>query len=292
MKPHMRPLPLSCLLGCLTLFFSCVKPKIYKAELAARSAAEAREKVLLRELGGRKEETAVLTKQVGELNRTIGTQENEISNLRTELSNRTQSLGASTNKLATEKADLEKELNAKNILLNKREESLSRVREGQAKRKKIVSDIDSALAGVYAPFAETGVTIVAENETVFLTLPDKALFDANGLSISTSGKNLLMPLAEFLATRPSLDIDVVAYTDNSLPPKEKTLKDTWDWSLQRATNLTRLLIREFNTNANQLTPVGRGEFYPLTSNETAEGRQKNRRTVIVVRPQLPAVPSE
>jgi chemotaxis protein MotB len=52
----------------------------------------------------------------------------------------------------------------------------------------------------------------------------------------------------------------------------------------------RLLVRDFNVNANQLTPVGKGEFYPLTSNATAEGRQKNRRTVLVLRPVLPAVP--
>ncbi|MCK6694482.1 MAG: hypothetical protein L6Q97_20590 [Thermoanaerobaculia bacterium] len=52
----------------------------------------------------------------------------------------------------------------------------------------------------------------------------------------------------------------------------------------------RLLIRDFNINANQLTPVAKGEFYPLTSNETAEGRQRNRRTVFVIYPSLPKVP--
>ena len=51
-----------------------------------------------------------------------------------------------------------------------------------------------------------------------------------------------------------------------------------------------MLIRDFNVNANQLTPIGKGEFYPITSNETPDGRQKNRRTVVVLRPVLPAVP--
>ncbi len=270
---------------------SCVKPKIYKAELSARSAAEAREKVIEKELGDRKNEASTLIKQVGELNRTIGVQENEIGSLRTELSNRTQMMGASSSKLANEKADLERELASKNNLLNNREEALLRIREAQAMRKKMVGDIDAALANAYAPFVESGVTVTIIDETVLLTLPDQALFDDKALNISASGKELLMPLAEFLAARPSLDVDVVAYTDNILPPKEKSLKDTWDWSLQRATNLIRLLIREFNINANQLTPVGRGEFYPVTSNETLEGRQKNRRTVVVLRPALPALPN-
>ncbi|MEI6410943.1 MAG: OmpA family protein, partial [Bacteroidota bacterium] len=137
-----------------------------------------------------------------------------------------------------------------------------------------------------------GASIAIEDETVQLTLPDKSLFETTGLNVSAAGKNLLTPLANFLAERPELDIDVVAYTDNVLPKDNKSLKDTWDWSLQRATNIVRLLIREYNVNANQLTPVGRGEFYPVTSNETADGRQQNRRTVVVFRPVLAVVPSE
>lgn len=290
MKPTMRSQLFLYLIASF-LTASCVKPKIYKAELSARSAAEAREKVLVKELSDRKSETSTLIKQVGELNRTIGVQENEIGSLRTELSNRTEMMGASSSKLANEKADLERELASKNNLLNNREEALLRIQEAQAARKKMVGDIDVALANAYAPFVESGVTVTIDNETVLLTLPDKALFDDKALNISASGKDLLMPLAEFLAARPNLDVHVVAYTDNIIPPKEKSLKDTWDWSLQRATNLIRLLIREFNINANQLTPVGCGEFYPVTSNETLEGRQKNRRTVVVLRPALPAIPN-
>jgi chemotaxis protein MotB len=269
---------------------ACVKPRIYKAELAARSAAEAREKVLVKELLDRKNEAVSLIKQVGDLNKTVGSQEHEIDNLRTELSHRTEMMGASSSKLANEKAELERDLASKNDRLGKREATLNKIRDVQSNRKKAIDEIDSALAYLYLPYVESGVTVVAESETVVLTLPDKVLFDANGLNIGISGKNLLTPLAQFLASRPALDIDIVAYTDNILPPKEKTLKDTWDWSLQRATNVARMLVREFNTNANQLTPVGRGEFYPITSNETAEGRQKNRRTVIVVHPTLQPMP--
>jgi chemotaxis protein MotB len=54
--------------------------------------------------------------------------------------------------------------------------------------------------------------------------------------------------------------------------------------------VTRLLIRDFNINANQLTPVGKGEYYPVASNETSEGRQRNRRTVLVIYPSLPKIP--
>lgn len=274
----------------LTLFFAlnaCVKPKIYRAEVATRQATENREKVLVQELLDRKRETADLIKQVGELNRLIGNQEAEIQDLNTELSTRTQKLGESSSKLASEKAALEKDLAANKAELTKRNALLQRIQKAQQDRAKILGDLKSSLEKGYAD--QPDVTASLEGETVHLTLPDKRLFDTKGLEISASGKNLLSPLAQVVTSRPELDIDVVCHTDNVLP-KDKTLQDTWDWSLRRATNLTRLLIREFNVNANQLTPIGKGEFYPLTSNETADGRQKNRRTVLVIWPVLPPVP--
>lgn len=278
------------LIVSLSIQFSCVKPKIYKAELAARSAAEAREKVLVKEVIDRKSEAQSLIKQVGDLSKTIGAQEHEMDNLRTELSRRTEMMGASSSKLLTEKTELERELAAKNDRLERKEALLQQVQVIQRKRRQILTELDSILAVLYRPFVENGVSVAVESESVVLTLPDKLLFEPGGLALSTTGKNALASLAQFLAPRPAIDVDIIAYTDNVLPPKEKSLKDTWDWSLQRATNVARMLVREFNANANQLTPVGRGEFYPLTSNETAEGRQKNRRTTIVVHPPLPAFP--
>lgn len=283
---------LAALLG-LVLFAAqgCVGNKVYRAEKNTRIAAEAREKVLVQELLDRKKETADLTRLVGELNRNIGRKETEIKDLNSELTVRTQSMGESASKLSSEKANLEKQLTNTNEQLEQRNSVLERVKSVQDKRNSILSGLETTLSKAFAAHKEAGVAVAIEGETVSLLLPDKLLFEPAGLNISTSGKDLLQILAEYLAARPSLDVDVVAYTDNVLPPKEKTLKDTWDWSLQRATNAVRLLIREYNANANQLTPVGRGEFYPLTSNETAEGRSKNRRTVLVFRPVLPAMPS-
>lgn len=272
------------------VFGACVKPKIYRAELATRQAAEAREKVLVQELLDRKRETAELTKQVGDLNRLIGNQEEEIKDLNAELKTRTQKMGESSSKLATEKAALENELAAANDELARCNAKVQRDQKVRNERDKIRNDLKKTLTAKYAN--QQGVAVAANGETVTLTLPDISLFDPKGgLEISASGRSLLTPLSQFLTTRPELDIEIVSYTDNALP-KDKTLQDTWDWSLRRATNITRLLIRDFNVNANQLTPVGRGEFYPLASNETAEGRQKNRRTVIVFHPVLPILPAE
>lgn len=281
---------LFCLfLGGLLFQAACVRPKLYRAELAARNQAEAREKTLNQELLDRKAEAAELIKQVGQLNRAIGSQDAEISDLRIELSNRTKQMGESSSKLAGQVTQLENDLAAQKNVLDQRTASLQKVQNVQKDRRRKLEDLQTKLTGAYA--ATTGVKAeITPDDAVALTLPDKSLFNADGVTISAAGKAVLKPLADLLAERPELDVELIAYTDNSIP-KDKSLKDTWDWSLVRATNVVRFLIREFNTNANQLTPVGRGEFYPVASNATAEGRLSNRRTVAVVRPVLPALPA-
>jgi len=276
------------LLSALSLsLFSCVQNKKYQAELVARSQSEAREKLLTTELHDRKTETASLTKNIADVNRQLGTQDKTISDLNKELNSRTQLLGESSNKLAAEIGKLETELTQERALVAKKAAIQQKVLSAQQERQKILLELQETLNKAYP--AATLATTSIEGDAVALVLPDKGMFDATGVAVSAQGKGLLKPLADLLATRPELDVDVITYTDNVLP-KDKTIKDTWDWSLMRATNLVRMLIRDYNTNANQLTPIGRGEFYPVTSNETAEGRVKNRRSVMVIRPVLPVVP--
>jgi len=284
----MRPILIFSLFFSLLYFSSCVSSKVHRAELSAREQCEAREKVLVQEVLERRKETAGLVEQIGSLNRNLGNQDAELRDLKIELTNRTQQMGESSSKLVTEKINLEKELAGKTALLHQRDATLESIAAAQMSRQKILDDIKNALLKNYPTDAENSLEV--RNDAVFLNLADELLFDKNGLTISSEGQKLLQPLAAFLTSRPELAVQVLAYTDNQVPKGAKGLNDTWDWSLTRATNLVRLLIREFNVNANQLTPVAKGEFYPLTSNETASGRQKNRRTVIAIYPSLPTVP--
>ncbi len=268
---------------------ACVKPKIYKAEVRTRELGVARESVFGKELQDRKAETAKLTDMVGALNRTIGNQETMLADLRTELSSRTQQMGESSSKLISEKIALEKELAATKAQLDNRITIVQKVRSAQTERKLQLDNLKNNLTKVFEK--SEGVAIAIEGETVVVNFNDKYLFDLTGVNVNTNGKSLLSNLAGYLSNHPDIDVDIVAFTDNALPKDNKILKDTWEWSLLRATTLVRLLIRDYNINANQMTPVGKGEFYPITSNETPEGRQKNRRTLIVFRPELLKVPT-
>lgn len=268
----------------------CVGAKVYHNEKNTRIAAEAREKILVQEVLQRRNESNAFVKMVAELNRSLGQQDTEIKDLQAELTDRTQSMGASASKLSTEKSALDQRLAETREELEKSNDALNKVKGIQYKRKNILIELELDLSKTFQAQKIAGVSIGAAVENVKMSIPDNLLFEANGSVISASGRNLLALLSEFLSSRPSINLDIIAYTDNKLPPKDKTLQDTWDWSLQRATNVARMMVREYNTNANQLTPMGKGEFYPVTSNETADGRLKNRRTEIIFRPLMPLVP--
>ncbi|MBK6930831.1 MAG: OmpA family protein [Saprospirales bacterium] len=278
------------LFALFILFFlsACVSSKVYRAELSAREQCEAREQILVQEVLDRRKETTDLIKQAGELNRNLGSQDAEIRNLKIELTSRTQQMGESSTRLVSEKADLEREVAALTALIERRDATVQSISSAQKNRQSVLTDLKTALSRAYAGTA--GMAVDIQDDAVVLTLPDAVLFDKNGVAISAAGRNLLQPLAGILSNRPELDAEILAFTDNALPKGIKNAGDTWDWSLLRAANVVRLLIREFNINANQLTPVGKGEFYPLSSNETADGRLKNRRTAVVIHPSLPKVP--
>ena len=262
---------------------ACVRAKLYRAELTTRAATEGREKVLQQELADRKAETSRLTEAVGSLNRMVGNQETRMEQITTDLTKCGQEMGKSATKLASEKMALEKELTATKASLTQCTDTLQRIQKARQQYEQLLKELQGVLATALRDQESAGVIVAVAGQTVTLVLPDKVLFDPKGLEISLASKPVFTTLAILLTSCPELDAEVVAYTDNALP-KDRTLKDTWTWSLQRATNVVRTLIQEYNVNANQLTPVGRGEFYPLTSNDTPEGRQQNRRTVVVLHP--------
>jgi chemotaxis protein MotB len=265
---------------------ACVKPKVYKTELATRQQCQAREQVYQQELSDRKKETATLTQLVADLNRKAGNQEAELRILSEELVRRTQQMGESTVQIIKQKEDLERDLAQTRATLLECQTRLATFREIAAMREGQVNALEKACNETIAGFKTIGVNTTKTDNSVTILIPDKALFDNTGSVVSANGKKLLTSIAAIMAVRPSLDIEIQAHTDNALPTKEKSLKDTWEWSLLRAVNVTRILVLENGVNANQLTPVGKGEFYPLTSNETEEGRRQNRRTLIVLLPDL------
>ena len=133
------------------------------------------------------------------------------------------------------------------------------------------------------------VNIKLDKGEVHVDLADRLLFnsDSNSVSymINDKAKGVLGRLARVLNEQPDLEFIVEGNTD-SLSLSQDTLLDSWDLSVKRATSVVRMLQNNYSITPMRMTAAGRGEYLPVTTNDTSEGRMANRHTRIIILPQL------
>ena len=124
------------------------------------------------------------------------------------------------------------------------------------------------------------------NETVvMISISDKMLFNSGSYNISSKANNILQKLADVINSEPSLDVMVEGHTDSRSINTDK-IQDNWDLSVLRATSVVRKLQSKYNVAPEKLIASGRSSYQPLTDNDTRDGRAKNRRTRIVILPNI------
>jgi chemotaxis protein MotB len=136
--------------------------------------------------------------------------------------------------------------------------------------------------GVY----DEDIQVNVEKTVVYISIADKLLFKSGSATISNSAKDVLGKVAEVIAAQPNLEVMVEGYTDNKKVISNASIKDNWDLSVKRSTSVIRVLQNDFNIEPSRLVAAGRSEYMPLDSNDTVEGRSRNRRTRIVLMPKL------
>jgi len=129
------------------------------------------------------------------------------------------------------------------------------------------------------------IMVEVEKTVVYISISDKLLFKSGSSVISSKAKGLLQKVATVIAEKPDMEVMVEGYTDNQ-PINTARTKDNWDLSTQRATSVIRVLQNDFNIDPKRLIAAGRSEYLPLASNDTSEGRSRNRRTRFVILPKL------
>ena len=141
------------------------------------------------------------------------------------------------------------------------------------------------LKGALNDVNDQDVEIKVEKGVVFISISDKMLFKSGSSDVTDRALTVLGKVAQVLNNQPQIEFMVEGHTDN-VPIKSACVQDNWDLSVRRATSVIRMLQNRFNIDPKRMTAGGRSEYQPLQGNETAEGRAANRRTRIVILPQL------
>ena len=129
------------------------------------------------------------------------------------------------------------------------------------------------------------IDVGIDKTVVMISVADNLLFKTGSYKINPKAYDLLQNLADVINSEPSMDVMIEGHTD-SRSINTATLKDNWDLSVKRSTAIVRLLQNKYNVDPSRLIASGRSSYKPLTENETKEGRARNRRTNIIILPNL------
>jgi chemotaxis protein MotB len=141
------------------------------------------------------------------------------------------------------------------------------------------------LKGAIGNLNDEDINIKVDKGVVFIDISDKMLFKSGSYVITDKASTVLGKVAKVLKNQPNIEFMVEGHTDN-VPFKRGDLVDNWDLSVKRATSVVRLLQTQYGIDPAKMTAAGRSEYLPLATNETTEGKSANRRTRIVILPQL------
>jgi chemotaxis protein MotB len=141
------------------------------------------------------------------------------------------------------------------------------------------------LKGAIGNMADEDINIKVDKGVVFIDISDKLLFKSGSYDVTDRAKEVLGKVALVLKNQPDIEFMVEGHTDN-VPFSKGVLVDNWDLSTKRATTVVRLLQKQYGLDPAKMAAAGRAEYHPVSTNDSGEGRAANRRTRIVILPQL------
>jgi chemotaxis protein MotB len=133
-------------------------------------------------------------------------------------------------------------------------------------------------------FKPEELSVFVKNGKVYVSLQESLLFPSGSAVVNPKGKEALGTLAQVLNQNPDITVLIEGHTD-SIPIKGR-YEDNWALSTARSTSIVRILTTTYTVDPTRVTASGRSKYEPIDSNETAEGRARNRRTEIILSPKL------
>ncbi|WP_298247159.1 OmpA family protein [uncultured Christiangramia sp.] len=130
------------------------------------------------------------------------------------------------------------------------------------------------------------IDINVDETVVMINVSDKLLFGSGSFRVTKEAQPLLKKLAEVINSEPAMEVMIEGHTDDRTMVKESYLQDNWDLSVRRATSIVRILQDKYNVEPSKLIAAGRSSYQPLVDNTNKDNMAKNRRTRIVIIPNL------
>ena len=298
----------------IVVLASCVSPKVYK-ELEAKyadlkkenrklstdnedllSANTAAENELKQLHSAYDEAVAQRDKLQGEYNAAKSNLDNLKASYDALEKNSSASIAANSQKNRELLAQLEAKeqaLAAENARLAKLKKELEERSNRVAELEQVIASKDAAMTALknaisraLTDFEGKGLTVEQRNGKVYVSMENKLLFSSGSWAVGSEGTRAVKQLGSVLGDNPEIAVLIEGHTDNAPYAGNGQLSGNWDLSTKRATAIVNILRQNNNINPENLTAAGRGEFAPVATNATPEGKAKNRRIEVILTPKL------
>lgn len=169
------------------------------------------------------------------------------------------------------------------------EEQAARLRELEAAlsaKDSAMAELRNTIANALVDFSSDELAVHHKDGKVYVSLEEQLLFASGKYDVNEKGVQAIRKIAGVLASHNGLDIVVEGHTDNVPYNGRGVLIDNWDLSVKRATSVLRILLNSGNIPASRIQASGRADSVPVDSANTPEARRKNRRTEIILAPNI------
>ncbi|MDA3943040.1 MAG: OmpA family protein [Bacteroidetes bacterium] len=194
-----------------------------------------------------------------------------------------------TMKLKEESASIQNDLNLlsseSEMTIKDQAARLKDLREIIQAQNDRTTSLKNSISKALLNYKADELNVYQKDGKVYVSLSEKLLFKSGSDVVDPKGKEALKSLADVLNSTNDFTVDIEGHTDD-VPINTQRFKDNWDLSTARATSIVRILTDEYGFDATRITASGKGEFHPINLNDSDEGRSGNRRTEIVLSPDL------
>lgn len=270
------------------LLFSCVSSKKFKTAQADYATLETKYKTLEGDMNDCSTEKATLTREKAALEREIALQKTRLKDLDDQVA----FLKANNNQALKQLEDLSVITAAQAESIKKSMENIGAkdnyimtLQQQMARKDSLNMALVMNLKGAIGNMDDQDINIKVDKGVVYIDISDKLLFTTGKYDVTSNAKTVLGKVAAVLKNQPDIEFMVEGHTDN-VPYKGGVLMDNWDLSVKRATAVVRILQKQYGLDPARMAAAGRGEYKPIADNNTKDGRATNRRTRIVILPQL------
>lgn len=273
------------LMVCLLAFImieSCVSTRKYKEQVSQAAQEKSAHEATKQNLDKCSNTVIVDEKKIADLQAELALAQDQTTFLK---QNNTQAL---------------KQLENLSVISSSQAESIKKSMENMGMKDNMIFSLQTSLAqrdslnmalvmnlkGAIGNLDDKDINIKVDKGVVYIDISDKMLFKSGSYNITDRASEVLGKVALVLKNQKDIEFMVEGHTDNVPYKRGGDLIDNWDLSVKRATAVIRVLQDKYGLNPAKMTAAGRSEYQPLNDNETAEGKSANRRTRIVILPQL------